>query len=178
MKGILSHNYVAYPIALGLVALGLVTFIYILWTIYLSYRNAKKTGKPTSWLKLSDDILWTMYCWDVRDKEYVMSLPRLIYFISSILIVYVVITDKTSMLTPLLGFNLSAMISYTSKRYIEGKEDKEALDRENALQAKLDEINQYSQNWSVDFSNIPSGENCDAGSELEAPNTEAEEVEQ
>lgn len=150
VKGILRNKYVAYPLAASLFIIGLLCFITMIWSIYRSYSEAKRTGKPTSWLKITDDIRWTMYCWSEKDKEYVMSLPRLIYFVSSLLIIYVVLADKTEMLTPLLGFNLSAMVSYTSKRYLEGKSEKEQEDRadkmerlelQNDFQLKLAEIN-------------------------------------
>ena len=79
-------------------------------------------------MNIIEDIKWTLYDYSERDQEYVMSLPRLIYFMSAILIVYVVLADKPNMLSPLLGFNLSAMVSYTSKKYIEKREEKEGLD--------------------------------------------------
>lgn len=150
LKGILKSKYVAYPLAAALFIIGLLCFITMIWSIYVSYREAKRTGKPTSWLKITDDIRWTMYCWSEKDQEYVMSLPRLIYFVSALLIIYVVLAGKTDMLTPLLGFNLSSMVSYTSKRYLEGKAEKEQEDREdktemqelqNEFQLKLAEIN-------------------------------------
>lgn len=161
MRRILSNHFVSNTIAHALLALGIVTFVYIVYTIIASYINGKRTGKPTSWLKVTDDIRWTLYCWDDRDQQYVMSLPRLIYFISAILIIYVVVANRPEMLTPLLGFNLSAMISYTGKRYIEEKaEEREDLQEATVsfnkdFKKKLDEL----RNLSCD---IPCGSQDDS----------------
>lgn len=118
---VLNLPKVQYPLAIALLIIGTLTTIYCIFSIITTYSLSKKTGKPISWLKVLDDIRWTMYSWDERDKEYVMSLPRLIYFVSAVLIIYVVITNKSNMLAPLLGFNLSSMVSYTGKKYIEEK---------------------------------------------------------
>lgn len=137
IRRILGIHFVSSSIAHGLLALGIVAACYIVYSVVSSYFEGQKTGKPISWLKVGDDIRWTLYCWSERDNEYVMSLPRLIYFISALLIIYVVVFDKPSMLTPLLGFNLSAMVSYTGKRYIEEKQDA----REDAMEeAEKDRI--------------------------------------
>lgn len=122
VSNILNSPKVQYPLAIAFIAVGTITVFTIITQLILSYRKAKKEGKNISWLNILEDIKWTLYDYSERDQEYVMSLPRLIYFISAILIVYVVVADKPSMLSPLLGFNLSAMVSYTSKKYIETKE--------------------------------------------------------
>jgi phosphate/sulfate permease len=119
---ILNQPFIQYPLAIACIAIGALSLSYFIYSIIHSYIAAKKTGKPVSWIKLFDDIRWTLYDFNERDNEYTMSLPRLMYFVSGILIIYVVLADKAVMLTPLLGFNISAMASYTSKKYIESKE--------------------------------------------------------
>lgn len=119
---ILSQPLIRYPLAVFFLVFGAILFIYIFTSLIKSYKNAKDTGKKISWFKILEDIKWTLYDWNNRDKEYVMSLPRLIYFISSILIIFVVISGKTDMLAPLLGFNLTSAASYSGKKYIETKE--------------------------------------------------------
>ena len=172
-NGILRNKFVAYPLAFGLALVGVLTIFFFISSIVVSYRHAKKTGEPTSWFKIFDDIKWTVYCWSDRDKAYVMSLPRFIYLISAILIIYVVVTNKTEMLTPLLGFNLSAMVSYTSKRYFEGKEYKEELDRE-ALQSKLDEINKYADAWNAGENPLADDSSEDGGEDDDDTSTDEE----
>lgn len=125
---IINHPSIQYPLAIVFIIIGTITIVGIVYSILKSYFHAKRTGKKISWMNILEDIKWTLYDYSERDKEYVMSLPRLIYFISAILIIYVVLADKPNMLSPLLGFNLSAMVSYTSKKYIERKEEKEEFD--------------------------------------------------
>lgn len=129
IQSILSTDIILHSIAVAGLIIGGLTITYVLYSVASSYFIAKKTGKPISWLKVTDDIRWTLYDWNERDQEYVMSLPRLIYFISSILIVYVVLADKPSMLSPLLGFNLSSMVSYTGKKYIEERNNSKFLSK-------------------------------------------------
>jgi uncharacterized membrane protein len=121
IQTILRTPYIQYPLAGICIIFGALTIIYLAYSIYKSYKEAKETGKKISWLKILEDIKWTLYSYSEVDKEYVMSLPRLMYFVSMLLIIYVVFADKTTMLTPLLGFNVSAMAAYTSKKYIEVK---------------------------------------------------------
>ena len=151
---ILQSKLIMYPLAIVCILIGLTVIISIIYSITNSYFVAKKTGVPVSWFKVLDDIRWSTYDWYERDQTYVISLPRLVYFISTILIIFVVLTNRVEMLTPLLGFNISAMVSYTSKKYIEKDrreiEDKHLLNEHN----KDETYNNEEEHTPVDVSNL------------------------
>lgn len=109
---ILSYSWVQYTITTIFYTIVSFIVIFLIKLLYRSYKISNKTQYKTSWIKIIKDIGYTMYTWSNKENDFVLSLPRLMYFISMVLIVYVVISDKTDMLPPLLGFNISAMISY------------------------------------------------------------------
>lgn len=120
-NNILENIWVQY-IVTALFYFVVITFIlFIIRTICHSYKVSKYNEKKVSWIKILKDIGYTMYTWSDKEEEFVLSLPRLMYFISMILIVFVVFTDKENMLPPLLGFNISAMVSYLGGKSIDAK---------------------------------------------------------
>lgn len=111
-NNILSNLWIQYIVTTIFYVIVSFFVIFLIRLIHTSYKISKKTEYKTSWIKIIKDIGYTMYTWSDKENDFVLSLPRLMYFISMVLIVYVVISDKTDMLPPLLGFNISAMISY------------------------------------------------------------------
>lgn len=150
----LGNKYVVYPVAISFVAMILFLIFYVLYTMVQSYRHSKRAGKPTSWLLVLDDIRWSVYSWNDRDKEYVISLPRLIYAISAVLIIYVVIRDKSEMLVPLLGFNITAASSYLGKRYAESKAQADVNGEIEEAEGRAEHEREKAEEMRMRFNNI------------------------
>ena len=146
-KNLLSNIYIAHIVTIVFYSILFLFLFFIFKLVYRSYKIAKKSKhkRKTSWIKILKDIGYTMYTWSDKENEFVLSLPRLMYFISMILIIFVVITNKTDMLPPLLGFNISAMISYIGSKSLDahnkrGDYSEGTIDEEGHISNNLNEI--------------------------------------
>jgi hypothetical protein len=103
-------------------------FIFILLGIYSFWKNRqiKKLGiKPLSWATIIENIKLTLYddC-DQKGTLYV-SLPRLGYAISILLVIYVVVANQYEMASAVIGFSITMASAYIAKKKIESSSNLE-----------------------------------------------------
>jgi hypothetical protein len=97
-------------------------FILLLIVIYNIWKKitAHKYGiKTLSWITIFENIKLTLYDDCDKEGELYVSLPRLGYMVSILLVIYCVIFNQYEMIASVVGFSITMTSAYVCKKKIE-----------------------------------------------------------